>query len=99
MVDRLVPENRRKAWVYRLSKKGEAVLEQTREHDLVESRVGVRAAIHPDPIRNGCGSRASIPQRRSNSDGGRWNWKALGDPVQDAIRVTQGVDFSENVVD
>ena len=36
MVDLLVPEDRRKGRVYRLSEKGQAVWEQTREHNLVE---------------------------------------------------------------
>jgi hypothetical protein len=35
MVDLLVPEDRKKGRVYRLSEKGEAVWEQTKEHNLV----------------------------------------------------------------
>jgi predicted transcriptional regulator len=34
MVDLLVPEDRRKGRVYRLSEKGELVWEQTKEHNL-----------------------------------------------------------------
>lgn len=34
MVDLLVPEDRRKGRVYRLSEKGEVVWEQTKEHNL-----------------------------------------------------------------
>lgn len=35
MVDLLVPEDRKKGRVYRLTEKGEAVWEQTKEHNLV----------------------------------------------------------------